>query len=355
MAGAGASGLGIRRSIGRKPLAAQSNLEDYMRAILCRRYGPPDVLRLEELPRPTPGDNEVLVRIHAASVNAADLDMLSGKFMVRFGAPLKPQHPILGSDIAGRIEAVGSGAAEFRPGDEVFGDLTEWGFGAFAEYVAVPEDALVAKPTSLSFLEAAAVPTAGAVALLNLHGKKAIRPGQRVLVNGAGGGMGTFAVQIAKSFGAEVTGVDIGSKLDMVRSIGADHLIDYTRSDFTRSDERYDLVLDVAAHHSIFECKHVLAPGGIYRFVGGSVGAALQAVFLGPWISRFGDTTMGILMAYPKKKELARMKALLDAGKVSPVIDRSFPLAEVSDALRYLAEGKVRGKVVVAVERHGTI
>ena len=262
-----------------------------MKAIVYTEYGLPGVLQLKEIEKPTPTDNEVLVNIHAASVNAADLDLLRGTFMVRLAGLRKPQYKILGSDIAGRVEAVGKNVKLFQPGDEVFGDLTEHGFGAFAEYVSVPENAVALKPASMTFEEAAAVPSAGVVALLNLRAKGQIQPGQKVLINGAGGGMGTFAVQIAKSFGAEVTGVDSTSKLDMMRSIGADHVIDYTQEDFTKNGQHYDLILDVAAYRSIFDYKRALSPKGIYVMVGGCMTALFQAVFLGPLISMIGLLT----------------------------------------------------------------
>ena len=266
-----------------------------MKAIVYTEYGPPDVLQLKEVEKPTPKDDEALVKVHAASLNAADLETLRGVFVVRMAAPRKPTYKILGSDIAGRVEAVGGNVKQFQPGDEIWGDLSyPLGFGAFAEYVCVPENALRLKPASMTFEEAAAVPTAAVVALQNLRGvgpsspslilsdKGQIQPGQKVLINGAGGGVGTFAVQIAKSFGAEVTGVDSTSKLDMLRSIGADQVIDYTQEDFTKSGQRYDLILDVVAHRSIFAYKRALGPRGIYVFVGGSMSAIFQAFLLAP-------------------------------------------------------------------------
>ena len=235
-----------------------------MKAIVCTKYGSPDVLQLKEVEKPTPRENEVLVKIHAASLNAADFEILRGAWSARFIGPLKPKNKIPGSDIAGRVEAVGRNIKQFQPGDEVFGDLFMCGFGAFAEYVCVPENVLVLKPASMTFEEAATYPQAAIIALQGLRGKRQIQSGHKVLINGAGGGMGTFAVQIAKYFGAEVTGVDSTSKLDMLRAIGADHVIDYTQEDYTKSGQRYDLILDVAAHHSIFAYKHALSPKGIF-------------------------------------------------------------------------------------------
>jgi NADPH:quinone reductase-like Zn-dependent oxidoreductase len=331
--------------------AVARNKEDtQMKAIVYHKYGSPDVLELKDVEKPTPKDNEVLVKVHAASVNAADVEHLRGVYLVRLGGLLKPQYKILGSDIAGRVEAVGRNVTQFQLGDAVFGDLSECGFGAFAEYVSVPENALALKPTSMTFEEAAAVPSAAIITLQGLRDKGQVQPGQKVLINGAGGGMGTFAVQIAKLFGAEVTGVDSTRKLDMLRSIGADHVIDYTQEDFTQNGQRYDLILDIAAYRSIFDYKRALSPNGMYFMVGGSIAALFQAVFLGAWISRTGSKKMGILMQRPNKKDLVVMKELLEAGKVVPVIDKRYPLSEVAEALRYLGEGHAKGKVVITLE-----
>ena len=322
-----------------------------MKAIVCTKYGSPDVLQLKEVEKPTPKDNEVLVKVHAAAVNAADLDFLRGTFMVRIGGPLKPMYKILGSDVAGRVEAVGRNVKQFQPGDEIWGDLSyPYGSGTFAEYVCVPENALRLKPASMTFEEAAAVPTAAVVALQGLRDKGQIQPGQKVLINGAGGGMGTFAVQIAKSFGAEVTGVDSTSKLDMLRSIGADQVIDYTQEDYTKSGQRYDLILDVAAYRSIFDYRRALSPEGIFMMVGGSLATLLQVVFLGALISRIGSKKIGLNTWEPNKREdLALLAELFEAGKVVPVIDRRYPLSEVPEALRYLEEGHAQGKVVITM------
>jgi NADPH:quinone reductase-like Zn-dependent oxidoreductase len=335
-----------------------------MKAIVCTKYGPPDVLELKEVEKPAPKTDEALVKIHAASVNAADFELLRGTWSARFGGPLKPMHKILGSDIAGRIEAVGRNVKQFQPGDEIWGDLSiPLGYGAFAEYVCVPENALRRKPARMTFEQAAAMPSAAANALQNLRGvgssspsfllsdKGEIQPGQKVLINGAGGGVGTFAVQIAKSLGAEVTGVDSPSKLDMLRSIGADHVIDYTQEDFTKSGQRYDLILEVVASRSIFDYKRALSPKGIYVMVGGSLAAILQAFLLGPLISITGSKKMGIVMWKPNNQEdLAILEELFKAGKVVPVIDRCYPLSEVPEALRYLEGGHAKGKVVITVE-----
>jgi len=298
-----------------------------MKAIVCTEYGSPDVLRLKEVERPTPKHDEALVRVHAASVNAADLEALRGDFVVRIAAPRKPRNKILGSDLAGRIETVGQNVKQFQPGDEIWGDLSyPYRYGTLAEYVCI-------------------------VALQNLHCKRPIQPGQKVLINGAGGGVGTFAVQLAKHFGATVTGVDSAGKLDMLRSIGADQVIDYTQEDFTQSGQRYDLILDVVAYRSILAYRRALSPEGIFVFVGGSAAAILQALLLGPLISKIGSKKMGGGMWEPNKKEdLEFLTELFEAGKVIPVIDRRYPLREVPEAFRYVEGGHHQGKVVITVD-----
>jgi NADPH:quinone reductase-like Zn-dependent oxidoreductase len=324
-----------------------------MKAIVYERYGPPDVLQLKEVEKPTPKDNEVLIKVHAASINSWDWELLRGKPFVNrllFGL-LKPKIKILGADIAGRVEAVGRKVKQFQPGDEVFGDLCECGWGGFAEYVCARENALALKPASMTFEEAAAVPQAAVMALQGLRNKGQIQPGQKVLINGAGGGVGTFAVQIAKSFEAEVTGVDSTRKLDMLRSIGANQVIDYTQEDFTKNGQRYDLILDVAAYHSIFDYKRALSPKGIYVMVGGSSARIFQTIFLGPLISMTGSKKLGIL-AHKPNKSLDFMKELFEAGKVVPVIARRYPLSEVPEALRYFGKGHAKGKVVITVDHN---
>jgi NADPH:quinone reductase-like Zn-dependent oxidoreductase len=327
-----------------------------MKAIVNTHYGSPDVLQLKEVEKPAPSDYEVLVKVHAASVNAGDWHLLRAKpFLMRlmgFGL-LKPKHTILGSDIAGRVEAVGRNVKQFQSGDEVFGNTAEYGFGGFAEYVSVPENALVLKPTNLSFEEAAAVPQAALVALQGLRDKGHIQSGQKVLIIGAGGGVGTFAVQLAKAFGAEVTAVCSTRNVDIVCSIGADHVIDYTHEDFTRNGQRYDLILAVNGYHSIFDYKRALNPEGVYVQTGGSNAQMFQAMLLGPLISRTGSKKMGFLgVAKVNQKDLVFMKGLLEAGKVVPVIDRRYPLRETAEAIRYLEEGHAQGKVVFTVDQN---
>ncbi|MDQ0915092.1 NAD(P)-dependent alcohol dehydrogenase [Paenibacillus sp. V4I5] len=322
-----------------------------MKAIVYTKYGTADVLKLKEVEKPTPKDNEVLIKVHAASVNSWDWDLLRGvPFMVRLEGLLKPKYKILGADIAGRVEAVGKDVKQYLPGDEVFGDISGCSWGGFAEYVCARENALTLKSTSMTFEKAAAIPQAGVLALQGLRDKGQIQKGQKVLINGAGGGVGTFAVQIAKSFGAEVIGVDSTKKLAMLKSIGADQVIDYTQVDFTQNGQRYDLILDVAGYRSIFDYKRALTPKGTYVMVGGSMSRIFQVMFLGPWISMTGNKKMGILMHKPNKNDQNFIKELFEAGKVAPVIDRCYPLSEVAEALRYFGEGHPKGKVVISVE-----
>ena len=323
-----------------------------MKAIVYTKYGPPDVLQLQDVEKPAPKEDEVLVKIHAAAVNYGDASFVRGKpFVVRLmGAGLlKPKVKILGSDIAGRVETVGRNARQFQPGDEVLGDISGFGWGGFAEYVAVPEKALALKPANLSFEQAAAVPQAATVALQGLRDEGHIQPGQKVLINGASGGIGTFAVQIAKSFGAEVTAVCSTRNLDMVRALGADHVIDYTQEDFAQSGQLYDLILATAGYRSIFDYKQALSPRGIYVMAGGSMTQVFQAMLLGQMISKSGGKKLGNLAAKPSAEDLVFLNELLEDGRVAPVIDSCYPLSEVAEALRYYGEGHARGKVVITV------
>lgn len=323
-----------------------------MKAIIYTQYGPPDVLQLKEVQKPNPKDDEVLIKIHAAAANPVDWRLLrADPFLVRlFAGLLKPKYKILGADIAGRVEAVGKNVKQFHPGDEVFGDIFACGLGGFAEYVCVPEQsAVLTKPAGMTFEEAAAVPLAALTALQGLRDYGRIRSGHKVLVHGASGGVGTFAVQIAKSFGAEVTGVCSTRNVDMVHSIGADHVIDYTKEDFTNNEEGYDLILAVAGNRSIWDYKRALRPKGRYVFAGGSMTQFVQTMLLGPWISMTGSKKMTNFTAKGTKQDLACIKELLEAGKVKPVIDRRYPLREVADSLRYLEEGHAKGKVVITV------
>jgi NADPH:quinone reductase-like Zn-dependent oxidoreductase len=323
-----------------------------MKAIVYTRYGSPDVLQLREVAKPTLKDNEILIKVHAAALNAADWHLLRGDpFLLRLQFGLfKPNKQILGADIAGRVEAVGKNVQGLQPGDEVYGDISGCGFGGFAEYVAVPEHAVTLKPASLTFEQAAAVPMAAVTALQALRDKGHIKPGQKVLINGASGGVGTFAVQIAKAYGAEVTAVCSTSKVDLVRSLGADHVIDYTREDFTKNGQRYDLILAANGYHSISAYKRALSPHGIFVMSGGSGAQMAQAMLLGPWISMTGSKKMRNLLAKPNTKDLVRVQELIEAGKVTPIIDRCYPLSETAEAIRYLETGHARGKVIIIME-----
>lgn len=321
-----------------------------MKAIVYSEYGPPDVLRLAEVATPTPADDEVLVKVRAASVNRSDWEGLVGKpLYARLGGLLKPRQPILGSDIAGRVAAAGRNARRFQPGDEVFGLTPDYN-GGFAEYVCVPEGALALKPAGMTFEEAAAIPQAGVIALQGIRDKGQVRSGQRVLINGAGGGTGSFALQLAKGYGADVTGVDSAGKLEFMRSLGADHMIDYTQQDFTKNGKQYDLILDVIAARSVFAYRRALAPEGSCFVVGGSLATFFQILLLGPWIRRTASRRIAVLVVRPNPDDMAYMAQLAISGKVVPVIDRRYPLSEVPAALRYLGEGQVRGKVVITVE-----
>ncbi len=325
-----------------------------MKAIVYHKYGSPDVLELEEVQKPTAKADEVLVKVQAASVNPLDWHLLRATpFFARLVIGLlKPKRKILGADLAGRVEAVGRNVTQFQPGDEVFGDKFQCGWGGFAEYVAVAENRIAPKPANLGFEEAAAVPLAAFTALQGLRDKGQIQSGQKVLINGASGGVGTFAVQIAKSFGAEVTGVCSTRNLDMVRSIGADHVIDYRQEDFTKNGQTYDLSYCAVGNRSAADYKRALNPKGKCVVVGFTTMSHMlfQVLFLGAWVSMTGSKKVGALgTVIPNKGDLVFIKELLDAGKVVPVIDRRYPLSETAEAIRYLEEGHAQGKVVIAV------
>jgi len=316
-----------------------------MKAIVYTKFGSPDVLQLKEVEKPISRDNEMLIKVYAASANAYDWRHLrADPFLIRLmGAGLfKPKHQILGADIAGQVEAVGSNVRQFQPGDEVFG---EGSYGGFAEYVCVDSARFVLKPAKLTFEEAAAAPMAALTALQGLRDKGQIQKGQKVLINGASGGVGTYAVQIAKYFETEVTGVCSTSKIDLVRSIGADHVIDYTREDVTKNGQQYDLIFDVAAYHSISEYKRILSTNGIYVLAGGSMARILQLMLK----SMTGVKNMGIMVANINQKDLLFIMDLLETGKIKSIIDKCFPLSETAEALRYLEEGHARGKVVITI------
>ena len=322
-----------------------------MKAITYTDYGPPDVLQCAEMAKPAPGDNEVLIRIRAASVNPLDWRLMSGRpLLVRFmiGGLRKPKVTRPGVDAAGQVEAVGRNITQFKPGDDVFGSCR----GAFAEYGCTSERALVMKPANVTFEQAASVPVAAITALQGLRDKGCIQRGRKVLVDGASGGVGTFAVQIAKSFGAEVTAVCSTKNVDTARSIGADQVIDYTREDFTQSGQRYDLIIAANAYHSIFDYRRALSQDGIYVMAGGGWPQILQAMLLGPLLSLIGSKKMCFFIAKLNKTDLVLLRDFLEAGTIVPVIDRRYTLSDAAEALRYLAEGHARGKVVITMEHH---
>ena len=323
-----------------------------MKAIVIEKYGSPDVLQFKEVERPTPKDNQVLVRVQAASANPLDWHLMRGEpFIARLMGTglLKPKSSKVGADVAGRVEAVGKDVTQFKPGDEVFGTCN----GSFAEYACAREDRLALKPANVSFEEAAAIPVAATTALQGLRNKGQIQPGQKVLVNGASGGVGTFAVQIAKSYGTEVTGVCSTRNLDLVRKIGADHVVDYTQEDFTKNEQqRYDLIFDAVGNRSVSDYKRALKPGGTCAVAGfSSMPRMFEHTALGPLMSKTGNKKVGGMgMAKINQNDLVFLKQLVETQKVRPVIDRHFPLSETADAIRYLEAGHAQGKVVITVE-----
>jgi len=323
-----------------------------MKAIVIEKYGSPDVLQFKEVERPTPKDNQVLVRVQAASANPLDWHLMRGEpFIARLMGTglLKPRSSKVGADVAGRVEAVGKDVTLFKPGDEVFGTCN----GSFAEYACAREDRLALKPANVSFEEAAAIPVAATTALQGLRNKGQIQPGQKVLVNGASGGVGTFAVQIAKSYGTEVTGVCSTRNLDLVRKIGADHVVDYTQEDFTKNEQqRYDLIFDAVGNRSVSDYKRALKPGGTCAVAGfSSMSRMFEHSALGPLRSKTGNKKVGGMgMAKINQNDLVFLKQLVETQKVRPVIDRHFPLSETADAIRYLEAGHAQGKVVITVE-----
>jgi NADPH:quinone reductase-like Zn-dependent oxidoreductase len=323
-----------------------------MKAIVRHTYGSPDVLELAEVEKPTPKDDEVLIKVYAASVNAADWRLLrADPFLARLDVGLlRPRNQILGMDVAGRVEAAGRAVKQFRPGDEVLGNIFDLRGGAFAEYVAVPERLLVRKPANVTFQQAAAVPLAAVTASRGLRHYGQVKPGHRVLINGASGGVGAFAVQIAKALGAEVTAVVGPRNVEMARSLGADHVIDYTREDpLAGADGRYDVILAVNGYQPIAAYRRALRPGGTYVMAGGSGAQVFQAMLLGAWTFRSGDRKLSMLETKPSQEDLAFVASLIEAGQVTPIIDRCYPLEEVPQAIRYIETGHPRGKVVIGV------
>lgn len=323
-----------------------------MKAMVYTRYGPPDVLELREVDKPILDDDGVLVKVHAASVTFGDAAVVRGEPLLSrlWSGFLAPKYTIPGKDMAGRVEAVGRNVNQFQPGDEVYGDLSVCGWGAYAEYAAVPESAIALKPDNLTFEEAAAVPESAVVALQGLRDQGKIQPGLKVLINGASGGVGTFAVQIAKAFETEVTAVCSTGKLELLQSLGADQVIDYTQEDFTGGEKRYDLILGANGYHSILDYRRALTPKGRYVCTGGTTAQIFQAMLLGPLISIGGSKKMSSLgLVKQNQGDLAFMKELIEDGKVAPVVDRTYPLSEVPEALCYVGEGHARGKVIISI------
>ncbi len=321
-----------------------------MKAVVYDRYGGPDLLRLEEVATPTPRHDEVLIRVRAVSLNRSDWEILRGEpLYARVGGPFKPRHRILGSDVAGRVEATGRDVSRFRPGDDVFGDNLER-LGGFAEYACAREKALALKPDGMTFEEVAAIPQGGVIALQGIRDKGQVQPGQQVLINGAGGSAGTFAVQLAKLYGAEVTAVDHTDKMDFLRRLGADHFLDYTRKDFTKSGRQYDVILDVVADRSALAYRRALKPNGRYLLVGGPMATLLQVLLLGPLLRGKAGKRIRVLMVRPNLTDLVHVTELCRTGTIAPVIDRRFPLSEVPEALRYLGEGRAKGKIVITLD-----
>lgn len=321
-----------------------------MKAIVYDSYGPPEVLRLEDVPTPNPGDDDVLIRVRAASVNSWDWDNLIGAAQARpMSGLLKPRRRTPGADVAGIVEAIGKNVTRFKSGDEVFGDLSPFGWGAFAEYARAPESALTLKSPQISFEQAAAMPQAGVMALQGVRDYCRVKPGHRLLINGAGGGVGSFAIQLAKSYGAEVTGIDRGEKLAFMRTLGADNVIDYTQQDFSASSQRYDAILDVTAHRSTLAYRRVLAACGRYYLIGGETSRVLETVVVGGMLKLTGSPhRFGVLIHRPNH-DLSHLQELAVAGKLVPAIDHVYPLGETKEALRRIGEGSVCGKLVIAI------
>lgn len=319
-----------------------------MKALVFTKYGSPEVLQLREIAKPTPKENEVLVKIHATAVNDYDWSMIRGKpylYRLLFGL-LKPKHQIPGMELSGTIEALGTNAKSFKVGDAVYGDISTFGFGGFAEYVCINEKALVNKPDKMSFEAASAIPHAAGLALQGLVDTGDLKKDQKILINGAGGGMGTFGLQIAKLYDAEVTGVDTGDKLKMMREIGFDHIIDYQKEDFTKNGQKYDLILDAKTTRSTFDYLRALSPKGKYVTVGGYLNRLFPMLLLKPWISVFSKKRMYIVALKPNK-DLDYISELLEAGKMRPIIDGPFNFSELPEAIQYFGEGKHSGKVVI--------
>ena len=322
-----------------------------MKAVIYREYGPPEVMGLEEIPKPIPKENEVLVKVKAVSVNSWDWDLLMGEpILIRMWGLFKPRYHILGSDIAGVVEAVGSKVMNLKPGDQVFGDLSSCGWGGFAEYVCAPENALALKPANMTFEQAASIPQAGVLAYQGLIDYGKIEAGKEVLINGAGGGVGTFAIQIAKSIGAQITGVDSHEKLGMLKELGADHVIDYKNEDFTKTGKHYDLILDNVANRSLSDYKRALSHNGMFVMAGGSMSTIMQAMLFSKLLTAFSSKKLEIL-AHKPNKDLNALIELYNSGAYQPVLEKTFSLSETPEAMQLLGDGKALGKVVISIDK----
>jgi NADPH:quinone reductase-like Zn-dependent oxidoreductase len=323
-------------------------IQTKMKAIIRKRYGSANELKLQNIEKPVPKEDEVLIKVRAVSINASDVEnMLGQPLYIRAWGMFKPKFKILGSDIAGVVEVVGEKVTKFNPGDAVCGDaLYSW--GGFAEYVCAPEKTLTIKPDNLSFENASTIPQAAVVAMQGIHYNGELKPRQKVLINGAGGGSGTFAVQMAKLYGSEITGVDSAEKLELIRSLGADHVIDYKNEDFTKNGKKYDLILDLVASHSIFDYKRALSSNGVYGMVGGFMRHIFQTLILGSLISLFSKKKMGMVLIKQHEK-LDHIFELITSGKIKPIIDKVYTLEEVREAMNYQSEGHAKGKVVIIV------
>ncbi|WP_147804246.1 NAD(P)-dependent alcohol dehydrogenase [Alkalicoccus halolimnae] len=321
-----------------------------MKAAVYYRYGSPEELKIKNIQKPVPKEEEVLINVYAASINSWDWDLLQGKpLLSRIGGLRRPRYRILGADAAGIVESTGEKVRQLQPGDRVFGDLSGSGWGGFAEYVTAPEHVLARMPENMSFQEAAALPQAAVLAMQGLRCKRPVEKGEKVLINGAGGGVGTFAVQMAKASGAEVTGVDRAEKLEMLQSIGADHVIDYRLRDYTKEQERYNRIIDITAQRSIIENRNALQAGGIYLMIGGKTAYILQLMMLGAIFSRTTSKTTGLLLHKPNKEDLEHILEFVESGKVTPVIDRQFPLKKTAEAFQYFGKGMHAGKVIIKI------
>jgi NADPH:quinone reductase-like Zn-dependent oxidoreductase len=324
-----------------------------MKAIVYTKYGTPEVLQLKEVDKPVPKENEVLIKVIASSVNEWDNGLIGGKGLLTrlLGGLFKPKNKILGADVAGIIETVGSNIKNFKTGDEVFGDIAGAGFGAFAEYVCTPEKMLAKKSPKMSFEQAAALPQAGLLAMQGIRFKKPLQTGQHLLINGAGGGVGPVALQYAKSIGATVTCVDKEEKFEILRSLGADELIDYRKTDYTKAGMQYDYILDVTARRSVHDYKRALKPNGVFAMIGGSMGWLLfQMMLIQPLLSKFTNKKLGIMGYHVNREGLDELTSLYEKGIIKPVIDKSFPLEKTTDAFRYYEQGGFKGKIVITMQ-----